>query len=82
MLRSAKHEEQAYNSCMGILQYCKNAPRSLVDDAAETCLRLNTCNYTSFKRVLSDLRNHKENARPEPGHLPNHGNIRGKEAFK
>ncbi len=82
VLRSAKHEEQAYNSCMGILQYSKDSSRTLVDDAAETCLRLNTCNYSSFKRILNDLRDHKNTARPEPGHLPNHSNIRGKEAFK
>ena len=82
VLRSAKHEEQAYRSCMGMMQCCKDAPHVVVDDAAETCLRLGTCNYSSFKHILNDLRNNREANGSNRNQLPNDGNIRGKEAFE
>lgn len=81
VLRS-KHEEQAYRSCMGMMQCCKDVPHVVVDDAAETCLRLGTCNYSSFKHILNDLRNNREANGSNRDQLPNDGNIRGKEAFE
>ena len=35
ILRSSKkHEEQAYNSCAGVLHSCKDVPHRLVQEAA------------------------------------------------
>ena len=33
VLRSARHEEQTYNSCNGILHSCKDVPLALVEEA-------------------------------------------------
>ena len=82
ILKSAKHEEQAYNSCMGLLQACKDLSHILVEEAAQTCIRTNTCTYSGFKKVLNALLNKRDENHPEPGHLPKHDNIRGKEAFR
>ena len=38
VLRSAKHEEQAYNSCKGMLHMCNEIPRHLVSEAAQMCI--------------------------------------------
>ena len=38
VLRSAKHEEQAYNSCAGILHSCKAIPHGIVEEAARKCM--------------------------------------------
>ena len=82
ILKSAKHEEQAYNSCKGILHMCKNVPDHVVKEAAQMCIDANACKYSYFKRTLSRLANDEAEA-SEPGTvLPEHENIRGKEYFK
>lgn len=35
ILRSSKHEEQAYNSCAGVLHSCKDVPHRLIQEAAK-----------------------------------------------
>jgi len=84
VLRSAKHEEQAYNSCNGILHSCKNMPHVIVEDAARKCVELNVCKYTYFKKILSSSANERilrENGR-QMNALPPHQNIRGKDFYK
>ena len=81
ILRSAKHEEQAYNSCSGILHMCKDAPKHLVCDAAQKCLDTNTCRYTYFKKVFQKMMNEGRSATNEGG-LPSHENIRGRDWYK
>jgi hypothetical protein len=84
VLRSAKHEEQAYNSCSGILHSCKNVPHTLVEVAARKCVEINACKYTYFKKVLSTTVN--DHTQIEGGRkavaLPSHENIRGKDFYK
>jgi hypothetical protein len=83
ILRSSKHEEQAYNSCAGVLHSCKDVPHRLVQEAAEKCVEANACKYSYFKKVLSMVQNnHSSSAINETGKLPSHTNIRGKEAYK
>ena len=43
ILRSSKHEEQAYNSCAGVLHSCKDVPHRLVQEAAEKCVEAKEC---------------------------------------
>ena len=57
ILRSSKHEEQAYNSCAGVLHSCKDVPHRLVQEAAEKCVEANACKYSYFKKVLSMVQN-------------------------
>ena len=83
ILRSSKHEEQAYNSCAGVLHFCKEVPHRLVQEAAEKCVEANACKYSYFKKVLSMVQNnHSSSAINGTGKLPSHTNIRGKEAYK
>ena len=83
ILRSSKHEEQAYNSCAGVLHSCKDVPHRLVQEAAEKCVEANACKYSYFKKVLSMVQNnHSSSAINGTGKLPSHTNIRGKEAYK
>ena len=82
ILNSVKHEEQAYNSCKGILHMCKNVPDHIVKEAAQLCIDANACKYTYFKRSLSRLANNGTEASEQENILPEHENIRGREYFK
>ena len=83
ILRSSKHEEQAYNSCAGVLHSCKDVPHRLVQKAAEKCVEANACKYSYFKKALGMVRNnHSNSGMNGTGKLPSHTNIRGKEAYK
>ena len=80
---SCIHEEQAYNSCAGVLHSCKDVPHRLIQEAAEKCVETNTCKYSYFKKVLGMVQNnHSSSGINGAGKLPSHTNIRGKEAYK
>ena len=81
VLRSAKHEEQAYNSCKGILHMCSEIPRHIVEEAAQACIDANACRYTYFKKALSLITNHKRTD-SWAGQLPEHENIRGRDSYQ
>ncbi len=81
ILRSAKHEEQAYNSCKGILHMCRDIPRHIVEEAAQICIDASACKYTYFKKALSSLMNHEKADNPA-GRLPEHENIRGRDSYQ
>ena len=83
ILRSAKHEEQAYNACKGMLHMSKDVPYHIVEDAAQMCLDAQACKYSYYKKALSQLVNQEGPATSNPdSHLPNHENIRGREAYQ
>lgn len=75
LLKLPKHEEQAYNSCAGILHSVKDMPHGLVEEAARQCIDMKSVRYRTFKQVLSRIQSgntvHSDT-------LPVHGNIRGK----
>ena len=83
VLKSARHEEQAYNSCSGILHSCKELPHGLVEEAARRCVEIHACKYSYFKKVLSTVVNdHKADRGGKPSSLPSHENIRGKDYYQ
>lgn len=82
VLRSPKHEEQAYNSCAGILHACKDIPHGLIREAAGKCVEVNACKYSYFKKVLGMMKSSHKNNTSDRSKLPSHSNIRGKEAYK
>ena len=82
VLRSPKHEEQAYNSCAGILHACKDIPHGLIREAAGKCVEANACKYSYFKKVLGMMKSSHKNNTSDRSKLPSHSNIRGKEAYK
>ena len=82
ILRGVKHEEQAYNSCKGILHLCNDVPRHIVEEAAQTCIDASACKYSYFKKALSRLMNHEQASGDTRGRLPEHENIRGRDSYK
>jgi len=83
ILRSARHEEQAYKSCSGVLHMCKDLSHVLVEEAARKCVEMRTCKYTYFKKVLGTVVNSRRNGDHSKSEvLPQHENIRGKDFYK
>lgn len=82
ILRSAKHEEQTYNRCKGILHLCTDVPRHIAVEAAQTCLDMSSCKYTYFKKVLIRLMNSTPAKGASSGQLPEHENIRGRDSYQ
>lgn len=81
ILKSAKHEEQAYNSCVGILHRVKSIPKGVAEEAARKCIEMNSCKYFTFKQVLKKMESNVPSDDP-PGTLPSHENICGKDYYK
>lgn len=54
ILLAPKHEEQAYNSCNGILHMCTNVSKIHVEEAARFCVESNACRYSYFKKHLTE----------------------------
>ncbi|MBE5981202.1 MAG: hypothetical protein E7249_19070 [Paenibacillaceae bacterium] len=52
VLKSSKHEEQAYNACAGILHRIKTLPQGIAEEAARKCIEMNSCKYFTFKQML------------------------------
>ncbi len=74
ILKASKHEEQAYNTCAGLLHTVKDLPHGIVEETARQCVEMNSCRYKTFKQVLARI----QSAPISSGNLPQHENIRGK----
>ena len=81
VLLAPQHEEQAYNSCNGILHMCTNRPKMLVDEAAKLCVESNACRYSYFKKTLYNLTDNRHCSNAEQN-LPEHENLRGKDIYQ
>jgi protein-arginine kinase activator protein McsA len=82
ILKASRHEQQAYNSCAGILHSCKDIPRHYAEEAAQKCVEMKSCQYSSFRKALSaTLEAHKSGGHISAGKMPEHNNIRGKEHY-
>ena len=80
VLLAPQHEEQAYNSCNGILHMCKNQPKLMLEDIAKTCVESNACRYSYFKKLLKNMQDN--HSMTTTSSLPEHSNLRGKEAYR
>jgi hypothetical protein len=81
ILMASEHEEQAYNSCNGILHMCKDQSKLLIEDISKTCIDSSACRYSYFKRLLKE-RTEGGNRSVTKNILPTHENLRGKEEYK
>jgi len=81
ILLSQEHEEQAYNSCSGILHMCTDKPKLLIDEIAKTCVESNACKYSYFKKLFN-MNMQQGMSTSKPDTLPKHDNLRGKEVYK
>ena len=80
VLLAPQHEEQAYNSCNGILHMCKDHPRLMLEGIAKTCVESNACRYSYFKKLLKNEQGNRSDSASYT--LPEHSNLRGKEEYQ
>jgi transposase len=75
------HPEQAYKSCQGIMSLAKRYGSQRLILA---CNRANDCGQYQFKIVETILLRNLEQNKPDdnPGSMPSHENIRGKEYYQ
>lgn len=79
VLLSFRHEQQAYNSCNGILHMCDGLSKIYCEEAARRCVELNMCRYSYFRKTLKQT---IDSGYEEKQDLPDHSNIRGKDYYK
>ena len=81
IIESRNHPEQAYKSCLGILNFEKKVGKQRLINA---CKRALDFRIYSFKAIQNILENNLDNAdnEQEEFDLPNHNNIRGKNYYK
>lgn len=79
LLKSADFEEQAYKSCMAVVNFSKQYGNTRVDNACKKALDLNSVTYTTLKNILKNNQDKKPvNADHSDADTPtpNHENLR------
>jgi transposase len=82
LLESKVHPQQAFKSCMGVLNISKRYKR---EELEKVCARAVEYNSISFKFIKNSLQNNIHKTEPEKPielRLPLHENIRGKDNYK
>ena len=74
MLQSGPIEEQAYRSCMGVLQFGKTYGNDRLESACAKAIELGSYAYTTIKNIL---KNRQDGLRQTAKPSPEHENIRG-----
>ena len=82
ILDSRKHPEQAFKTCMGLLNLAKKYDHDDYIKACKKALQLNCTNYKFIKNTLKTKAfNLTDQQELELFKLPDHDNIRGKETY-
>jgi len=76
LLNSYKIEEQAYKSCMGILQFSKKYDSTRLEAACTKARLLNALSYTTVRNILKNGLDGSASGMAKP--TPEHENIRGR----
>jgi len=79
-LKSRSFPEQAYRSCLGILNLAKKYPSSRLEQACQAALESKSLSYKAVKDELEWLAKQETPSIPEA--LPAHDNIRGHEYYQ
>jgi transposase len=83
VLAGRSYPEQAYKTCMGIINLGRYYDRDRVEAAAQRALKYNACNFRSMKAILTaGLDKQPDEQATGRGNLPLHENIRGKEYYR
>lgn len=77
MLDACQVEEQAYKSCMGLLQLSKRHGDERLDAACLRALSLNSCNYTTVANILKNGQDSLFQIPTVKAATPAHTNVRG-----
>ena len=81
IIESRNHPEQAYKSCLGILNFEKKVGKQRLINACKRALDFKIYNFKTIQNILEnnlDLIDFEQEPEQE---LPNHGNIRGKHYY-
>jgi hypothetical protein len=79
-LKSRKFPEQAYRSCLGILNLAKKYPQQALEQACRAALETRMYSYKAVKEELDWLSQQTSPSVPET--LPPHENIRGNQYYQ
>jgi transposase len=79
-LKSRHFPEQAFRSCLGILNLAKKHPSSRLEQACQNALQSKSLSYKAVKDELDWLM--KQTPLPTSQALPAHDNIRGHEYYQ
>jgi hypothetical protein len=79
ILKSRRHPEQAFRSCLGILRLSDQYIHSQMETACQIAREAKTLNYQGVKAVLELL---PPAPQPENPTLPPHENIRGNSYYQ
>jgi hypothetical protein len=79
-LESRKFPEQAYRSCLGILNLAKKHPQKEIEQACRNALETRMYSYRAVKEELNWLIQQANPTAPET--LPAHENIRGDQYYQ
>ena len=79
-LKSRKYPEQAYRSCLGILNLAKKHPQKTIEQACQAALENRMYSYSAVKDELDWLS--QQTIPPAPESLPPHENIRGNQYYR
>ena len=74
--------EQTYNACLGILSLAKKYGNDRMEAACTLSMTAPFSNYQMLANILKNNRDKEDAQTTIPFDLPEHKNIRGKEAFK
>lgn len=80
LLSSQVAEEQAYRSCMGVLQCAKKYGNERLEAACDKAISLNSCTYTTITTILKNGQD-KVVASAKSTSTPQHENLRGSQAY-
>ena len=83
IIESRNHPEQAYKSCLGILNFEKKVGKVRLVKACKRGLEFETYSFKSIQKILEDGLDYDQNQEenPIPQELPEHSNIRGKQYY-
>lgn len=78
LLKSADYEEQAYKSCMGVINFSRNYGNIRVDNACKKAISINSVTYTTLKNILKNGQDNQQNTHDPDADTPTpyHENLR------
>jgi len=85
VLSGRSYQEQAFRSCMGIIQLSRSYTPERVEAAAQRALKYKTCSFRSMKAILAGGLDQRQDNYEQPTRqlsLPLHQNIRGPEYYQ
>lgn len=81
LLEQARHPEQAYKSCDGLLALARRSDPATLSHACRTAIELDVYSYSFIKRMIQNPVPPAATAAPQQFELPLHENIRGKGSY-